>query len=146
MDWNPATLWWLIAGVLVAVELASGTFYLLMLAGGAVAGAVAAHAGAGSTAQVVAAAVVGGGATALWHLRRARAPSSAPAEANPDVLLDIGQTLQVAQWQADGSARVKYRGAEWSVRFAGSGTPAAGEHRIVSVQGAQLSVAPVAAR
>ncbi len=28
-------LWWVLAGVLVAVELATGTFYLLMLALGA---------------------------------------------------------------------------------------------------------------
>lgn len=32
MNLNPATLWWLMAGVTVAIELLSGTFYLLMLA------------------------------------------------------------------------------------------------------------------
>ena len=32
MDMNPATVWWLIAGGLVAIELATGTFFLLMLA------------------------------------------------------------------------------------------------------------------
>ena len=38
MDWSLATWWWIAAGVLVAAELASGTFYLLMLALGAGAG------------------------------------------------------------------------------------------------------------
>lgn len=141
MDWNVATLWWVIAGVLVAVELATGTFYLLMLAIGAAAGALAAHAGLGGAAQVVTAAVVGGSATALWHFKRFRSPRSAPAASNPDVLLDIGQTLRVDAWQPDGSARVQYRGAAWSVRFAGPGEPAPGEHRIVAVRGSELSVA-----
>ncbi|HSM22228.1 MAG TPA: NfeD family protein, partial [Rubrivivax sp.] len=50
-------LWWLATGGLVAAELATGTFYLLMLALGCVAGALAAHAGLGATGQVAAAAV-----------------------------------------------------------------------------------------
>jgi membrane protein implicated in regulation of membrane protease activity len=143
MESSPATLWWLIAGVLVAAELATGTFYLLMLALGAGAGAVAAHAGAGITAQIVAAALVGGGATAGWHFKRARHPRSAPAEANRDVILDIGQTLTIEAWQPDGTARANYRGAAWSVRYAGAGTPAPGPHRIVAVRGNQLVVQPV---
>ena len=32
MDLNTSTLWWLVAGALVAAELLTGTFYLLMLA------------------------------------------------------------------------------------------------------------------
>lgn len=146
MDLSSSTLWWLLAGALVAAELATGTFYLLMVALGAAAGALAAHAGLSATAQVAIAAVLSAGATALWHLRRARAPRSAPAEANRDVNLDVGQRLQVPAWQADGSARVSYRGAMWSVRFGGSGAPAAGEHVIVAVQGSELLVQPAPAR
>ena len=146
MDWNASTLWWLLAGILVAAELATGTFYLLMVALGCTAAALAAHAGMGTTPQLVAAALVGGGATAAWHFKRARSPQSAPAAFNRDVLLDIGEPVRVAQWEADGTARVHYRGTSWSVRFAGPGTPAPGEHVIVSVQGNQLSVAPSAKR
>jgi hypothetical protein len=69
LDWNAPTWWWLAAGALVAAELATGTFYLLMLALGCAAGALAAHAGAGATAQVVVAALLGGGATVAWHLQ-----------------------------------------------------------------------------
>ena len=134
----------MIAGVLVVVELATGSFYLLMLATGAAAAALAAHAGAAGSLQVAVAAIIGGGATAVWHFRRARSPRSAPAAANPDVLLDIGGTLQVDAWQPDGTARVMYRGAAWSVRHAGSGAPAAGLHRIVSVRGSELAVVPAA--
>jgi membrane protein implicated in regulation of membrane protease activity len=141
MDGSTATLWWVGAGVLVAAELATGTFYLLMLAVGAAAGALAAHAGLAVTAQIVMAALVGGGATLAWHVKRLRAPPTASSERNRDVNLDIGQPVRVDAWQPDGTARVQYRGAAWSVRFAGSGAPAPGEHVIVSVQGSQLGVA-----
>ena len=141
MDWNAATQWWVVAGVLVAVELATGTFYLLMLALGAAAAALAAHAGLSRTTQIVAAAVIGGGATAVWHFRRARSPRSAAPEVNPDVQIDLGSSVRVDAWQPDGSARVHYRGASWSVRCAGEGTPQPGGHVIVAVRANHLSVA-----
>ena len=140
---DESTVWWLMAAALVALELFTGTFYLLMLALGSAAAALAAHAGAGGSAQFVAAALVGGGATALWHLRRARAPRSAPAASNADVSLDIGQTVQVTAWQPDGQARVPYRGAAWTVRHVGHGAPQAGTHRIVAVHGNVLDVEPL---
>ncbi len=143
MDWSASTWWWLAAGVLVAAELVTGTFYLLMLAVGATVAAVAGHLGLGSTTQVVVAALAGGGATAAWHYKRMRSPRSAPAASNRDVLLDIGETVQVSVWQPDGTARVQYRGAAWSVRFAGTGQPQPGRYVIVSMQGNELSVGPV---
>ena len=51
-----STLWWLMAGAAVVAELMTGTFYLLMLAIGLAAGALAAHLGMGMEAQLVAAA------------------------------------------------------------------------------------------
>jgi membrane protein implicated in regulation of membrane protease activity len=134
-------LWWVLAGTLVALELVSGTFYLLMLALGAVAGALAAHAGLQPSLQIVCAALLGALATGGWHLRRARHPRSAPAASNRDVLLDIGQTLSVDAWGTDGTARAQYRGATWSVRFDGTGAPAPGRFRIVAVHGNELTVA-----
>ena len=38
-----ATVWWLATGLVVLLELFTGTFYLLMLAVGLAAGALAAH-------------------------------------------------------------------------------------------------------
>jgi membrane protein implicated in regulation of membrane protease activity len=142
MDWNAATLWWVAAGALVAAELFVGSFYMLMLALGCAAGALAAHAGFGASAQVATASLLGAGTTAVWHYRRARAPRSAPVESNRDANLDIGQTLQVVAWKGDGTARVAYRGSAWNVQYRGSGAPAAGEHVIVAVQGNRLIVAP----
>jgi membrane protein implicated in regulation of membrane protease activity len=142
MDGSAATLWWLAAGALVVAELVTGTFYLLMVALGAAAGALAAHAGLGAVAQVLVAALLASAATATWHLRRARAPKSAPAEANRDVNLDIGQSVLVESWSPDGSARAQYRGAAWTVRLDGPGPPTPGEHVIVAVEGNRLHVAP----
>lgn len=145
MDLSAPVLWWIAAGVLVVLEMATGTFYLLMLALGCAGGALLAHAGGTPTLQWVGAALVGGGATAAWHFKRARAPRSAPAESNRDVNLDIGQHLHVAAWSSDGSARASYRGSSWSVQYEGPGTPAPGEHVIVAVRGSQLRVAPAGA-
>ena len=144
MDWNASTWWWVLAGALVATELATGTFYLLMVALGCAAGALAAHAGLGTTPQLVAAALVGAGATAAWHFKRMRQPVQAPSESNRNVILDIGSPVQVPAWADDGSARVNYRGAAWAVRFAGAGIPQPGEHVIVSLNGNELRVAPAA--
>lgn len=144
MTLGAASLWWLAAGLLVAAELFVGSFYMLMLALGCVAGAVAAHLGASDAAQMVTAGVVGAGTTAVWHFRRARSPRSAPVQSNRDVLLDIGQTLQVDAWDAQGVARVGYRGSAWTAEYRGPGQPAPGLHRIVAVQGSRLIVEPAA--
>lgn len=138
MGWAASTVWWVVAGVMVALELATGTFYLLMLALGAAAAALAAHLGAALAVQLGAAAVVGGGAVAAWHLRRARGAAPPPIEANPNVNLDIGTRVQVPQWQADGTARVIYRGASWAARHAGGDTPTPGDHVIVALHGNEL--------
>ena len=140
MSFFAPTLWWVTAGVLVAVELGTGSFYLLMLALGAAAGAVAAHLGFSSAAQVVVAALVGGGATALWHFNRRNNTAAAPPETNRDVQIDIGQHVKVSEWQSDGTARVSYRGATWQARFTGTGMSQPGNHVIVGMVGNVLQV------
>jgi membrane protein implicated in regulation of membrane protease activity len=138
MDGNWATAWWIAGGVLVAAELASGTFYLLMLAVGAAAGAIAAHLGLGGAAQMTAAAGVGGAAVFLLNRQRAGAPKASPASSNPDMNLDIGQSVQVDAWTADGRAQVQYRGAAWQARFIGSAPASSGRHVIHAVEGSCL--------
>jgi membrane protein implicated in regulation of membrane protease activity len=136
-----STLWWLLAGAAVAVELVTGTFYLLMLAVGLAAAAVAAHLGMELTTQLVTAAVVGGGAVAAWHLVRGRRAPNARAAENPDVNLDVGEQVHVDAWLSDGTAHIKYRGADWTVIPAGDGLPlVAGLHRVCAVQGSRLVV------
>lgn len=140
MDLTASTWWWIGSGALVALELATGTFYLLMLAVGTASAAVAAHAGFDVTGQLVTGALVGGGAVVAWHARRSQQPRPLPARENRDVNLDIGMQVRVEQWQPDGTAQVKYRGASWSVRFDGEGAAAPGQHTIRAVEGSQLLV------
>ena len=136
-----ASLWWVAAGALVATELLTGSFYLLMLALGLAAGAVAAHAGLAAAAQVVIAGLVGGASTLAWHFKRPHATATPHAGSNRDVNLDVGETVQVQGWQDDGNTMVKYRGASWSaVAARPDSSREAGPHRIVEVRGSQLVI------
>ena len=109
-----STIWWLLAGAAVATELMTGTFYLLMLAVGLIAGAIAAYLGFALSAQMIIAGAVGGGAVAAWHWQRSKKPAPQPVNANRDVHLDIGESVHVTLWNVDGTASVKFRGAQWT--------------------------------
>jgi membrane protein implicated in regulation of membrane protease activity len=135
-----STFWWSAAGIAVAVELATGTFYLLTLAIGLAAGALAAHAGADVPAQFFVAAAVGGGAVTALRLQRRGSPKPKAARANPDVNPDIGETVQVDTWQPDGTALVRYRGANWTVIAATGSQHEHGAHRVREVVGNKLVV------
>lgn len=135
-----STIWWLLTGTAIGIELLTGTFYLLMLAIGLAAGALAAHSGLASTAQIVVAAVVGAGSVLGWRQYRQRQPASMPASANQDVHLDIGETVQVDAWNPDGTATVRYRGANWAVSSTVAGPLSTGQHRVVEVVGNRLIV------
>ncbi len=138
-----AGVWWAITGTVVALELVTGTFYLLMIALGLACGAVAGHLGATLTTQMVVTAVVGGAAVALWHLRQAKRPRGLPASANKDVNLDIGETVDVEQWASGDTTTVRYRGAQWAAALASGAVAGPGSHRIVEVQGSRLVLTPV---
>jgi membrane protein implicated in regulation of membrane protease activity len=139
-----ATIWWILAGVAIGAEMITLTFYLLMVALGLAAAAIAAHLGLGVPLQIVAGAVVGGGAVALWHYKRAKEPVSAPAEENRDVNLDVGASLNIAHWAADRTASVQYRGSVWQAALAAGAAPSAlGQYKVVRVEGSRLIVQPV---
>lgn len=137
-----STLWWVMAGVMVAVELATGTFYLLMMALGAVAGAIAAQVGLAVTPQIGLAALVAALAAGGLHLQRKQSNTGSLAmQEDPDLSLDLGQTVVVATWQADGTAQVSYRGAVWSARLKiplAQALPEPGAYRICAMQGNHL--------
>ena len=135
-----STFWWLLAGTLIGLELLTGTFYLLMIAVGLAAAAMAAHAGATLTVQIVVASVVGAGFVVAWRRYKMATPSSVPATANRDVNLDIGETVHIDAWNPDGTASVQYRGAHWDVSNAGTTPVSTGAHQIVEVVGSRLIV------
>ena len=100
--------WWIMAAVLVGVELTSGTFYLLVYGIAAAAAGVAAWLGAGFVVQLLTAGVIAAlGTLALRHWKRSTAH---PETSVQD--MDIGQTVQVESWQGT-RGQVRYRGALW---------------------------------
>lgn len=135
-----STIWWVLAGSVIAVELLTGTFYLLMLSMGLIAAAIAAHLGATATVQVVVAALVGGGSVVAWRRYKQTTPSALPAGANSDVNMDVGATVHVETWRPDGTSTVKYRGANWTVSLMPGATPTPGLHCVVEVIGNRLIV------
>jgi membrane protein implicated in regulation of membrane protease activity len=138
-----STLWWLLAGGLIALELLSGTFYLLMLSLGVAGAAIAAHLGASVTVQLVVAALLGGGCVVAWRSVKRHQPPALPAGANRDVNLDIGETLHIEAWNEDGTSTAKYRGATWTVSLRTGAASSPGLHRIVEVVGSRLVVEKV---
>ena len=144
MEIPGATFWWVAAGIAVAAELGTGTFYLLMIALGLAAAAVAAQLGVSMTAQLAIAALVGGGSTVAWHWRRARQRSDDPAESNRDVNLDIGDRVHVDGWTEERTARVRHRGTEWTARLPPGVEPRSGEHIVSAVEGNWLILTPAA--
>lgn len=135
-DWM---LWAIGAGVLVILELFSGTFYLLMIAIGMAAGALTSLARIDMPGQMLVAGIVAAVATLLLRRSRFGKIERMPASANPDVNLDIGQSVSVPAWQ-DGAARVMYRGAMWDVELAPGEAAAPGVFRIREVRGSRLIV------
>ncbi|MGJ7563622.1 NfeD family protein [Variovorax sp. GB1R11] len=138
-----STVWWLIAGVAIVAELLSGTVYLLLLAAGFAAAAISAHLGFGTVTQLIVASVIGVGAVLAWYSIQRRRPAAARTGTNRDVNLDIGESVHVDAWNADGTATVRYRGAQWTVIQRAGSTPSTGEHRVVEVIGSRLVVAKV---
>lgn len=138
-----STIWWLLTGTAVVLELLTGTFYLLMLAIGLAAGALSAHLGLGLTAQLVLAAVIGSVTTALLYVVRRRSPGDPSVRSLRSVNLDVGEIVTVDAWQSDGTASVRYRGAQWQV-ITRSGQPeGSGSYRVAELVGNKLLVEKV---
>jgi membrane protein implicated in regulation of membrane protease activity len=135
-----ATFWWLLAGAMVALELFTGTFYLLMLTVGLAAAAVAAHAGLGMTGQLLLGAVVGSAAVIGWHVKKKRMASAQAHQDEPEVRMDVGEVVNIDLWLPDGTARVQYRGAKWDAIHRPGVIPTPGQHRVAELVGNRLLV------
>jgi len=139
-DW---AIWFVLAGLAVAVELFTGTFYLLMIAIGLAAAGLLALCGGMVEWQLLAAAIVGVIAVGLLRRSRFGRRPTVDAARNPNINLDIGQSIHVEHWQSsDGQyiARVRYRGAEWDVELAPGSPAQSGNFIIREVRGSRLIV------
>jgi membrane protein implicated in regulation of membrane protease activity len=132
------SLAWLIAGfILVIVELATGTFFLLVLGIAAFAGAGVGYAGGTDVWQALVAALVAvAGIVWVHQYRKAMAPKRMQG-------LDFGQPASFDSWvnKGAGQARVKYRDALWDAQVAGEAAGEPGEILYVtSIDGNTLKV------
>ncbi len=140
MELSITTCWLIAAVVLGLSELLVGTFYLLLLAIGALCGALVGFSGMGVSAQCFTAAaviLVGGIFLAKFHAKRKREEKPAAVDN-----LDIGQSVTVTEWKADRTATALYRGATWQVVAREGADLIPGTFKIIEVRGSKLVVAP----
>ena len=139
MDISPV-VWWIAAGiVLAAADVFLGTFYLIVMGLACGAAAVGAWADLTLGCQLTlfaVAAIVGG-----LIVRKVRVKDESISEQvqHPDV----GQTVTVTKWSAEGTAQVMYRGASWTAQAIPGAALTPGLWRIVEVNGARLVIAPI---
>lgn len=125
--------WFVLAFVLLGLEMATGTFYLLMVSIGMVVGGIAAWLDASVEWQLsLCALTVIAGSFILRHWKSTQVKEMASAS------LDIGQTVRVIKWNDNESARVFYRGAEWDAQLESSDTPREDTLYIAAVRGSCL--------
>ena len=125
--------WFLLALILLGLEMATGTFYLLVLSISMMLGGSAAFYGVSLVWQLMAcalAAVVG-----VFILRRCR---GGLIKEVVSASLDIGQPVQVLKWHENGTARVFYRGAEWDAELETANIAREETLYIAAVQGSIL--------
>ena len=140
---SEATIWWVLAGAMVAIELVTGTLYLLLISLGLASGAIAAHLGLPMPVQIFVAAVVGGGSVVIWGAyKRARTPVATALPAQ-QINLDVGETVHIDKWSDDFTSSTQYRGANWQVSLMPGEAAVAGAYRIAEVAGNRLVVTKI---
>ena len=139
------TMWFVLAGVMVALEMLAGTFYLLMIGIGLMAGGIAALAGVIIPQQLAVAAIIGVLTTVVLRQGKHGRLAQRNVARDPNVNLDIGQSLRIETWsQASDSVlvtRALYRGAEWDVELERGCEARPGMFVIREVRGNRLIVA-----
>ncbi|HSC80847.1 MAG TPA: NfeD family protein, partial [Chitinolyticbacter sp.] len=130
--------WLVLALFLVGLEIVSGTFYLLAIAAGFLAGALAAWLRMPLAGQFVIAALCALAAVAAlrrWKNRQQQLTRAEPA-------YDIGQRVEVETWKDDTHVRVRYRGSHWDGELAIAAVPRPTVLYIVALRGTTLQLSP----
>ncbi len=127
-------MWWIAAAALIAAELLTGTFYLLVIGVALGCAGVAALSGAGATLQWLTAGLLGIAGTLLLQRWKRGLTASTPAQPN----LDIGQMVRIQSWGPGGTARAAYRGSTWDAELASASTPQSETMYVVATRGSVL--------
>ncbi len=113
---QPYMIWFIAAFALIAAELLTNTFYLLVVAIGAAAGGLFAFTGLGFGIELMVAAVVTAAGIAVLRMMKI-GPNMRRQKTN--LSLDVGQAVDVIERRPDGSLRVNYRGSQWDAELDG---------------------------
>jgi len=121
-------LWTVFGILLMLIELATGTLYLLAIGLALIYPAIASFTGASTNIQMIA---LGSGTLIhvliVFILHKLR-----PSNRNSDVPTDVGQRVEVIEWLDEGTARVMYHGKEWPADKAEIEMPDA-DHGIIKI-------------
>ncbi len=137
MEMEPYVYWFLLAFGLLALEMVTGTFYMLIVSIALGLAGIAALFGLNLPLQITlsaAASIIG---TVI--LRRMKGMHTGKMISQS---LDIGQSVRVISWLEDGVARVHYRGTEWDAELESSSVPRDGVLYIKAIQGSKLILTP----
>jgi membrane protein implicated in regulation of membrane protease activity len=126
-------MWWIAAAALIAAELLTGTFYLLVVGIAVACGGLAAWLDWGIPYQWLTAGILGVVGTALLHRWKQQQGSGAKQPA-----LDVGQMVRVEAWGPNRTARVNYRGTTWDAELAAPDTPQGETMYIEGMRGSVL--------
>ncbi len=132
----PYLVWIIVAMALLGAEMMLGTIYLLAFVAGAAAACTVSFMTESFATQLSVAAVVSiaGVILALIFRRKLRKNLTPNQECDN---LDEGKTVSVTKVEADGTARVNYRGAQWTAT-AHEGILEIGQYHILKVDGTRL--------
>jgi len=126
-------LWFLVAFGLMALEMASGTFYMLVLGLAFAVGGMLSLLEYSAPVQFTAAAISGVVGTLILQIVRRGKPLTTQNQS-----LDVGQPIQSVSWHDDGTARVVYRGTEWDADPENADTPHELPLYIKEIRGSRL--------
>lgn len=137
MEIEPYVYWFLLAFGLLALEMATGTFYMLIVSIALGLAGIAALLGLNLPLQITLSAVASILGTVI--LRRMKGIRTGKMISQS---LDIGQSVRVISWREDGVARVYYRGTEWDAELESPCSSRDGVLYIKAVQGSKLILTP----
>lgn len=128
--------WFILALVLFGMEMATGTFYLLVLSVAMAVAGLVALAGLAVALQLVFGAVTAVVGTILLRNWKGKQASDTAGQN-----LDIGQPVRLVSWGEQGKARVHYRGADWDAELEPADGARDGALYIKAMRGSVLVVA-----
>ncbi|MFM9912215.1 MAG: NfeD family protein [Methylophilaceae bacterium] len=132
---QPYVYWFLTALVLAALEMATGTFYILVIGIAFAVGGLVALAGFDLTMQIAFSAVAGVAGVILLQRKKRKTPSADMIDPN------IGEQVKVLAWGEDGKVRVSYRGSSWDAELEHVDTPKDSTLYIKAMRGSVLILA-----